>query len=82
MRTREMLAEQERDVKAARRHDKETRATLVLDVIEKSLEASASAHEKLKVTQDLMINVAKDVLEDKIPETGRAATVATVAQAV
>ena len=42
--------------------DKGTRATLVLEVIEKNLEASGRIHENLKVANDLMIETAKDVL--------------------
>lgn len=46
-----------------RKNDRETRALLVLDVVEKALKASGETHEKLKVTNDLLIQVAEDVLE-------------------
>ena len=42
--------------------DRETRAMLVLDVVEKALKDSGEIHEKLKVTNDLLIQVADDVL--------------------
>jgi hypothetical protein len=42
--------------------DRETRAMLVLDVVEKALKDSGKIHEKLKVTNDLLIQVADDVL--------------------
>jgi Flp pilus assembly protein TadD len=46
-----------------RKKDRETRALLVLDVVEKALKASGETHEKLKVTNDLLIQVADDVLK-------------------
>jgi len=45
-----------------KKKDRETRALLVLDVVEKSLKASGEIHERLKVTNDLLIKVADDVL--------------------
>jgi hypothetical protein len=45
-----------------RKKDRETRALLVLDVVEKALKASGEIHERLKVTNDLLIATADDVL--------------------
>lgn len=45
-----------------RKKDRETRALLVLDVIERNLKASGRIHENLKVANDLMIQTADDVL--------------------
>jgi hypothetical protein len=46
-----------------KKRDRETRALLVLDVVKKALQASGEIHEKLKVTNDLLIETAGDVLD-------------------
>ncbi len=45
-----------------KKRDRESRALLVLNIVEKALKASGEIHARLKVTNDILIATADDVL--------------------